>query len=329
MKRRRFLGNVLALAGAAAIGRAQAQAKLRRIGWLTGGSPASHAKPLAAFREGLAERGWIERQNVTLELHWAEGKLDRLPALAAVLVRSKPDVILTAANVVHLAVRKETSTIPIVMATGADPVQAGLVASLARPGGNVTGISGFFEATPIKMLELLLALIPRGARVAVLLDTNFNNAVFRGRLREDLVSAARSAGVREEFLEVTTFADVERSLAALSASRPAALIVLPGSMIFANAAQVVGRAEVLGLPAVYPFEEMADAGGLMSFSVNVPESYRRAARYVDRILRGADPGALPIEQPTRLTLVVNLRAAKRLAMRLPHSLLLRADRIIE
>jgi len=329
MKRRSFLGTVLAVAAGTELARAQPGKPLRRIGWLTGGSPRSHARPLAAFRDGLRERGWLEGQNVTLELLWAEGKLDRLPALAAELVRSKPDVILTAANVVHLAVKKETSTIPIVMATGADPVQAGLVASLARPGGNVTGLSGFFDATPLKMLELVLALVARGARVAVVLDANFNTAVFRGRLRDELRQAMQSAGVRKELFEVATVEDVERVLAALQRNPPSALIVLPGSMIFANAARVVRHAAQLGVPAIYPFEEMADAGGLMSYSVNVSESYRRAASYVDRILRGAHPGELPIEQPTRLSLVVNLGTAKQLGLSLPASLVLRADRIIE
>jgi len=329
MKRRSFLGTVLAVAAGTELARAQPGKPLRRIGWLTGGSPRSHARPLAAFRDGLRERGWLEGQNVALELLWAEGKLDRLPALAAELVRSKPDVILTAANVVHLAVKKETSTIPIVMATGADPVQAGLVASLARPGGNVTGLSGFFDATPLKMLELVLALVARGARVAVVLDANFNTAVFRGRLRDELRQAMQSAGVRKELFEVATVEDVERVLAALQRNPPSALIVLPGSMIFANAARVVRHATQLGVPAIYPFEEMADAGGLMSYSVNVSESYRRAASYVDRILRGAHPGELPIEQPTRLSLVVNLGTAKQLGLSLPASLVLRADRIIE
>lgn len=325
--RRRFLC-VLASCALLSAPRAWAQApgKLRRIGWLTGGSPKSHARLLEAFREGLKERGWIEGRDIALELRWAEGKLDRLPSLAAELVRLKPDVILTAANVMHFAVRKETSTIPIVMATGADPVAAGLVASYARPDGNVTGLSGFYEAIPIKMLELAAALVPRGARVSVLLDVSY---IFSAQVREDFERAAKAAGFRIEFLKVATPEDVTRGLAALAKNRPAALVVLPGSMIFSIVDSMVKSAEPLKLPAIYAYEESAEAGGLMSYSVNLPESYRRAAYYVDRILRGAKPAELPIEQPTRLTLAVNLKTAKALGIRIPASILARADRVIE
>ena len=209
MTTRRYFLSVLASCALLAAPQAWAQApeKVRRVGWLTGGSPKSHARVLEAFREGLKERGWVEGRNFTLELRWAEGKLDRLPSLAAELVQLKPDVILTAANVVHHAVKKETSTIPIVMATGADPVAAGLVASFARPGGNVTGLSGFFEATPIKMLELAAALVPRGARVSVLLDANYSTPPFRARLRDDFERMAKSAGFRVAFVEVATAED--------------------------------------------------------------------------------------------------------------------------
>jgi putative ABC transport system substrate-binding protein len=307
----------------------QAPGGLRRIGWLTGGSPKSHARPLEAFRAGLKEYGWVEGRNLTLELRWAEGKLDRLPALAGELVRLKPEVIVTAANVVHLAVRKETSTIPIVMATGADPVEAGLAASFARPGGNVTGLTGFYEATPIKMVELAASLVPGGARLAVLMDANFNTAAFRAQLRETLRHPAKAAGLRVEIVEVSTPEEVARALATIGKNRPAALVVLPGSMVFAMSSELVTLAEALGLPVIYPFEELVEAGGLMSYAAPLVESYRRAAYFVDRILKGAKPGELPIEQPTRLSLAINMKRAKAQGIRLPQRVLLRADRVIE
>lgn len=324
--RRRFLlaaGALFAMPYA----RAQAPERMRRIGWLTAGSPKSHARPLEAFREGLREHGWVEGRNITLELRWAEGKVDRLPSLAAELVRLKPELIVTAANVVSLAVKKETSTIPIVMATGADPIEAGLVTSLARPDGNVTGLSGFFEATPIKMLELAAALVPRGARVVVLHDvaSSFSRARYRGEIER----TAKALGLRAEFVEVATAEEVSQSLAVLGKNRPAALVVLPGPVIFSVATSLAKNATALKLPAIYPFEEMVEAGGLMSYAAPLAESYRRAARYVDRILKGAKPSELPIEQPTRLSLAINLNTAKEQGIRIPQELLLRADRVID
>jgi putative ABC transport system substrate-binding protein len=328
MRRREFVAGI-AVAFFPAIARGQAPGGLRRIGWLTGGSPKSHARPLEAFRAGLKGYGWEEGKNIALELRWAEGKLDRLPALAAELVKLKPEAILTAANVVHLAVRKETSSIPIVMATGADPVEAGLAASFARPGGNVTGLTGFYEATPAKMVELAAALVPAGARVAVLLDGNFNNATFRAQLKDNLRSPAGAAGLRVEIVEVLTREEVARALGAIGKNRPAALVVLPGSMIFAMGGELVTLAEALGVPVIYPFEELVEAGGLMSYASPLIDSYRRAAYFVDRILKGAKPGELPIEQPTRLSLAINLQRAKSQGIRLPQEVLLRADRVIE
>ena len=328
MDRRRFTALIAGALGAlAALPRLASGQAVRRIGWLTGGSPKSHAKLLEAFREGLKEHGWVEGRNIALELRWAEGDNARLPALAADLVRLKPDVIVTAATVVHLAVRKETSSIPIVMATGTDPVGAGLVASLARPGGNVTGLSGFFEATPIKMLELAAALVPRGARVSVLVDVN--TPFSRMQYRSEVERTAQAVGIRADFAEVTTVEDVARVLAALGKSPPAALVVLPSPMFFFLAHDMAARAEALRRPVIYPFEESAEAGGLMSYAAPLADNYRRAARYVDRILKGAKPGDLPIEQPTRLALAVNLKTAKAQGIEIPRAILLRADKVIE
>ncbi len=329
MKRRSFLKGLLLLSGGLSY-RAFAQgSRLRRVGWLTGGSPTSHARALEAFREGLREHGWIEGRNISIELRWAEGRLDRLPALAAELVNLRPDVLLTAATVVHLAMRKATSTIPIVMATGADPVVAGLAASLARPGGNVTGLTGLYEATPMKMLELAFIMTPPGARIAVLMDANYISAAFRAQLRQDLERAVRAARYRLEVFEAATAEEVGRSLSALEENKPGVLVVLPGSMIFAIARDLGAKANALKIPVIYPFEEFVEAGGLMSYAPDLLDSYRRAARYVDKILRGANPADLPIEQATHLSLAVNLSTARQLGITIPPAVLARADRVIE
>lgn len=307
---------------------AQAQEKLRRIGCLFGGSPKTHSRALDAFRKGLAEHGWIEGRNVTLELRWAEGRMDRVPSLAAEVVRSNPDVIVTAANPVIAEVRKATQSIPIVMATGSDPVESGFVASLARPGGNLTGLTGFYESTPVKMLELVSALVPRGAQVVMLLEAN--TLLARERSRNQLMEIAHTFDLRAQVLEVSKMDDVDRVLEALSKKNtPAALIVLPGPMFFALGGGLVSRAGSLSIPVIYPFEEMAEEGGLMSYAADLLDGYRRAARYVDRILRGANAGELPMEQPMRLRLAVNLSTARAQGIRIPQSILQRADRILE
>jgi putative tryptophan/tyrosine transport system substrate-binding protein len=325
VKRRAFLFATSGLL--APFARAQTPTKLRRVGWLTGGSPQTHARLLEAFRAGMRELGWSEERNYTLELRWAEGKLERLPELAADLVRSKPDVIITAANVVHLAVRKETSTIPIVMATGADPIASGLVTNLARPGGNVTGLTGFFEATPVKMLELAAALVGRGARIVVLAD--LHSPFSRGEYRPEIERAAKAFGFRTEYAVAGTADELRHAIAELAKNRPAVLVLPAGAMFFAVRDDLVKRAGALKVPVIYPFEECVELGGLMSYAVSLPETYRRAAGYVDKILRGAKPGDLPIEQPTRLSLAVNLKTAKQLGITIPAAVLVRADRVIE
>jgi putative ABC transport system substrate-binding protein len=276
MERRKFL--VAGIGAALAAGRGMAQERPRRVGWLTGGSPKSHAKLLEAFRADMKEHGWIEGKNLALELRWAEGRIDRVPALAQELVRLNVEAIVTAATPVIAAVKKTTSTIPIVMATGSDPVGAGLVSSLARPGGNVTGLSGFFEATPIKMLELAGALVPRGARVVVLVETKtlFAQDAYRRSAEE----SARAAGMRPEFVSVTSVEDVSRAFAALAGERPGAVVVMPGPTLFFLARDTPAHAAALKVPVIYPFEESADAGGLMSYAAPLADSYRRAARYV-------------------------------------------------
>jgi putative ABC transport system substrate-binding protein len=323
MRRRQALAALVCLPLAA---RAQ-QGGLRRVGWLTAGSPASHARLLEAFRGGMRERGWVEGKNLALELRWAEGRLERLPALAAELVALNPDVIVTAANVVHLAVRKQTSSIPIVMMTGADPIGTGLVKSFAHPGGNVTGLTGFFEVTPVKMLELATSLVPRGSRAVFLIDAKSPFA--RGEHRPEIEQTAKSVRLRVEYVVVGSGDEMAKALLAMRRNAPDVLIVPAGAMFFALQRELVSAAAALKVPVIYPFEECVEAGGLISYAVNLPDSYRRAASFVDRILRGAKPGELPIEQPARLSLAVNLRAAKAIGIVLPAAVLARADRVIE
>ena len=326
MNRRDCLAALVALA-AAPLARAQAPEKLRRIGWLSSGSPASHAGLLDGFREGLKEYGWVEGRNIALELRWAEGNLDRLPSLAAELVRLKPDLIVTAANPVHIVARKATSTIPIVMATGADPVSSGLAASFARPGGNVTGLSGFYDELPGKLLEFAAALMPRGARTTVLIDRSV--PYLQGEGRKKLENMAKSFQLRAEYVEVAVPQDVWRVLAASGKARPAAFIMLSSPMLFALRDRIVREAAAVKVPVISVYDEMTDAGGLMSYAVDIRQSYRRAAYYVDRILRGAKPGDLPIEQPTRISLAFNLKTARSFGIAIPPTLLSRADRVIE
>ena len=325
--RRRLTACLAAAAFFALHARAQAPPKLRRIGWLTGGSPKSHAKLLEAFREGLREHGWIEGRNITFELRWAHGDLKRVPALAEELVRTNPDVILTAASPINRAMKQATSTIPIVMATGADPVGAGIVASLARPGGNVTGLSGFYEVTPVKMLELAAAVVPAGARVALVIETS--TPFLRGQARDELERAVKTFRFRADYLEVGSADDLGRAFAAIGKNRPAIVVIPAGAMVFALGDGIVKQAVELKLALIGPFEEWCDWGALMSYAISLPDTYRRAASYVDKILRGARPGDLPIEQPTRLALAVNVRVAKQLGLAIPAALLARADKVVE
>jgi putative ABC transport system substrate-binding protein len=325
VKRRAFL--FAATGVLAPLARAQTSAKLRRVGWLMAGSPNSHGRLLESFRDGMRERGWVEGRNMTLELRWAEGKLERLPALAAELVRLKPEVIVTAATVVHLAVKKETSTIPIVMATGADPVASGLVASLGRPGGNVTGMTGFFEVTAVKMLELAAALVPRGARISLLVDVN--GPFHRGEHRAEVERTAEAFGFRVDYFVVASADEVTSAFAALHKNPPAVLVVPAGPMFYALAERLVKGANALRVPVISPFEEWVEGGVLMSYAIDTKETYRRAAGYVDQILKGARPADLPIEQSTRLSLAVNLKTAKELGITIPAAVLARADRVIE
>jgi len=296
----------------------------RVVGWLCVGSPKSDSKLLEAFLGGLRAHGWIEGKNLRFEPRFALGKSDRLPALAAEIIELKPDVIFSCSTPTHLVFKKLTSTIPIVMGTGADPVAVGLVPSLSHPGGNITGMVAFLHDTSVKMVEIIADLVPRGSTVVLLIEAT--TPFFRS---EQVVRAAKTLGVQVKFIEVATKENVMQTFAALAKDPPAGMVQLPGPMLWWLRRDLVAETAKLKLPAIYPFEVTSDAGGLISYSSPINESYARAANYVDRILRGAKAGDLPIEQPTRFRLVVNLKTARAQGITIPQSILLRADRIIE
>jgi putative tryptophan/tyrosine transport system substrate-binding protein len=301
---------------------AQPAGKIPRIGILRLGSAPD---PLVeAFRQGLRDLGHIEGQNVAIEYRWAEGQDERLPGLAADLVRIGVDVIV-AGGTQALAIRDHTTTIPIVMPVAADPVGAGLVASIARPGGNVTGLAFLSEELPGKWMELLKETLPRISRVAIL----WHPATEAGQVRVS-EAAAESLGLRIHALKVQRPGDLATTFAEAQRRHAEGLIVLSSPFLYAHRARLVELAAKHRLPTMYHQREfVVEAGGLMSYGPNLRDLFRRAATYVDRILKGAKPADLPVEQPTRFELVVNLKTAKALGLTIPTSVLARADEIIE
>jgi ABC-type uncharacterized transport system substrate-binding protein len=310
----------LALLAAPLAGEAQPAGKIPRIGILRQGSPPD---PLVeAFRQGLRELGYVEDRNISIEYRWAEGRNERIPGLAADLVRLRVDLIF-AGGIETLAAKDHTATIPIVMPVAADPVGAGLVASLARPGGNVTGLAFLSEEMPGKWMELVREVLPRVSRVAVLWHTEADQL----RVSD---AAARSLGVRVQPLKVERSNDLGTAFVEAQRNRAEAVIVLASPFFYAHRARLVELAAKHRLPAMYHQREfVVDSGGLMSYGPNLRDLFRRAATYVDKILKGAKPGDLPIEQPTKFELVINLKTAKALGLTIPPSILARADEIIQ
>ena len=279
-----------------------------------------------AFRQGLRELGYIEGQNIAIEYRSAEGKSERLPGLAAELVRLKVDVIVAASPPATEAAKRATSTIPIVFAVSGDPVAEGLVTSLARPGGNITGLATISPELVGKQLEMLKGVAPKVTRVAVLQNPSTGLHPVALRQAED---AARALGVQLQILEARTPSEIDAAFAAMSSQRAGGVLVLRDAMFRAQRAQIVALAAKSRLPAVYGFREQAEAGGLMAYGASVPQLFRRAATYVDKILKGAKPAELPVEQPTKYELVINLKTARTLGLTIPPSLLRRADQIID
>ena len=309
--------------------RAQQPKKVPRIGYLSEGDPASESTRSEAIRLALRERGYIEGQNIATEYRYAEGKLDRFPELAAELVRLKVDIIVVAGGDRPIrAAKNATKTIPIVMTgNGSDPVEAGLVESLARPGGNVTGLTLLSRELGGKRLELLKEAVPKLARVAVLYDPAVPASVLE--VKEVLPVAARALGLTLQPWEVRAADDFEKVFAALNKQRPDGLYVPRGPLMAANQKRIVGFALKSRLPSMYGNREYVDAGGLMSYGADQAESYRRVAYYVDRILKGAKPADLPVEQPTKVEFAINLQTAKKIGLTIPPEVLARANKLIK
>ncbi len=314
-----------ALAWAGAV-RAQAPPSVRRIGLLSGFSPSVYAGSYPAFRLGLRDLGWVEGRNISIEERYAEGSHDRLPDLAADLVRLDVDVIVTTATSDALAAKKATTTIPIVMVAGGDPVANGLVESLARPGGNVTGLSQMLQALGGKRLELLKEIVPKLSRVGVLWNPQSASATLGWKENQQ---PARQLGLQLHSLEARSPSELDKAFEVAIVARAGALAILPDPVISTNLRRIVDFAAKSRLPSIYQSSEFADAGGLVTYGPDRADLFRRAAAYVDKILKGARPGDLPVDQPTKLELVVNLKTAKALGVTIPQSVLLRADRVIE
>ena len=315
----------LAIGGAAAL--AQQPKKVFRIGYLGATDPAGESTRSEAIRLALRERGYIEGQNIATDYRYAEGKVDRYPELAAELVRLKVDVIVAAGgDRLTLAAKNATKTIPIVMTgTGLDPVEAGLVESLARPGGNVTGLTSLTGELSGKRLELLKEAVPKLVRVAVLYDPAAPLSVLQ--VKEVLPLAARALKLTIQPWEVRTADDFERVFATMRKERPDGLFVTGGPLMI-NQKRIAGLALKSQLPSVYDRRGFVDAGGLMSYGADLADGYRRVAIYVDKILKGANPADLPVEQPTKFELVINLKTAKQIGLTIPQKVLARADKVI-
>jgi putative ABC transport system substrate-binding protein len=314
-----------ALAWAGAV-RAQAPAKVRRIGLLSQYSPSDTAPLHQAFRLGLRNLGWIEGKNISIEYRYAEGRADRLPDLAADLVRLKVEVIVASASTAALAAQEATRAIPIVMASGGDPVAFGLVGSLARPGGNVTGLSQMTTEMAGKRLELLREMVPKLSRVAVLWDPQVAGSTLSWK---ELQLPARQLGVQLHSLEVRSPNDFDQAFEDATRARAGALFITQAPVITTNLKRIAGLAAKSRLPTIFHLSEFADAGGLVAYGADRADMYRRAATYVDKILKGAKPSDLPIDQATRFELVINLKTAKAIGLTIPQSVLFRADRVIE
>jgi len=327
MDRRTFVGTAAgALLVKAFPASAQPAKKVPRIGVLHAATPAAASQNVEAFRQGLREHGYVEGQNIVVERRYGGAAPERMAEVAAELVRLKVDVIVTSTDVAIAAVKRQTQTIPIVMVYSADPVGTGFVASLAHPGGNVTGLSTMSPELNVKRLELLKEAVPGLSRVAIM-----GSPDVRGNLLEykETEEATRSLRLQLQSVEVSRADDFDRAFSALTTARAEALIVVPFPVAFLNRGQIASLAQKSRLPSMYEQREYADAGGLIAYGPNLADAWRRAATYVDKILKGAKPGELPIEQPTEFKLVINLKTAKALGLTIPPSLLRRADEVIK
>ena len=322
---------LLAALGASAFtwslpGRAQRSTSVAHIGYLSVGSPVTNAAFFGALKEALRELGYVDGKDIAFDVQWAGGRADEFPKLAATLVSRKPSAIVTTCIPSTRAAKQATGSIPVVMSVDGDPVATGLVTSLARPGANVTGTSTLFEVLIPKWLELIRLAAPQARRIAIL--RNPENVVdpYFWALTED---AAKRGRVDVVPVEAKVREDLEGSFAAMKKQGADALIVMTEAFLAGQADLIVPLADRYRLPAIYGFREFAEAGGLMSYGLSYRDYYKGVARYVDAVLKGAKPADLPVEQPTKIELVINLEAARKLGLKLPPQLLARADRVIE
>ncbi|MDP2602954.1 MAG: ABC transporter substrate-binding protein [Deltaproteobacteria bacterium] len=305
---------------------AQKSTKIPLIGYLEGGPLSAHGARIEAFRQGLRELSYEEGKNIVIEWRFADGKVDRLPALAAELLQLKVAVIVTGGSSPTRAAKEATSSIPIVMAQDNDPVATGVVASLARPGGNIAGLSNFAPELSGKRLEILREVVPKLSRVTVL-GTPTGGRTY-SLVRKDLEPAANAFGVKLQFLNVLEPKDIETAFRAAANGRTDGVMTLPSALLVSQRAQIVELAAKNRLPAIYHHSQFAGAGGLMFYGVNVLDLDRRAATYVDKILKGRTPADLPVEQPMKFEFIINLKAAKQIGLTVPPNVLVRADKVI-
>ena len=308
------------------LAQAQQPTNIPRIAYLGATSLTANAARVEAFRRGLRELGYVDGKNIVIELRSAEGEQDRLPALVAELVRLKIDIIVSAGPSVTRAAKAATTTIPIVMAQDSDPVGSGFVASLARPGGNITGLSTLAPELSGKRLELLKEIVPKLSRVAVF---GYSKEPGNAQSLKEVELAAKALGVKIQILDVVSPKDIETAFQAASKERAQAALMLQSSIINSQRARVVELAVKNRLPAAYRQEEVAQEGGLMTYGVSVTDLFHRAATYVDKILKGRTPADLPVEQPKKFDFIINLKAAKQIGLTIPPQVLARADRVIK
>ena len=311
------------LLAAGVIAHAQQPSKVLRIGYITLSSLAANSARRDAFLEGLHKLGYIEGQNVIIEYRYADSRADRLPELAAELVRLKVDIIVAGGTQVNLVAKKATSTIPIVMLNSDDPLGSGLVESLARPGGNVTGLSTISQELSGKRLELFKESFPKIRRIAIIWYSG-SEPTFR-----ETQAAARDLGFKIQAVQVRAPEDLDNAFAAIAKEHPEGLFPATSAFMSANRKKIIAFAAKNRLPAMYSNVEYVDDGGLMSYAANILDLHRRAAVYVDKIAKGAKPTDLPVEQPMKFEFVVNLQAAKQIGLTIPPNLLVRADRVIK
>jgi putative ABC transport system substrate-binding protein len=307
---------------------AQQAGKVPRIGLLTSSSTAETAAFIEAFRQGLRELGYIEGKNVVLEIRGGEANFDRIADLAAELVRLKVDIIVAEAGPAVIAAKKATSTIPIVLRVGIDPVEAGCVDSLAYPGGNITGIASITARLSGKRFELLAEAVPGAQRIAVL-TAESDPARFMARdAYKEMEAAARALGVKLQILQARDPATIDNAFVAMTKERTQALVVIPNPRFFQHRERIIKNTAINRLPAIHFQRLFVENGGLMSYAADYIDEYRRLAIYVDKILKGRKPADLPVEQPTKFELVINLKAAKQIGLTIPPNVLARADRVI-